>query len=167
MKTNFRWLQWLAACNLIALLTVGCQSLEAGKHPSALPLCYHNAKYGFTFYLPASWQRYSMVVQEWNGYPSEIEHGPIISLRNPQWKTDNQYQDIPIMVLTRKQWDEEGQGKFFPYTGGVIYEMWHNDRYVFGNYSRYNAYYLKGWQDADSIIRQNCDAHKMAQPYPH
>lgn len=70
------------------------------------------------------------------------------------------YQDIPIMVFTRSQWKDEQQGMFFPCAGGVIGEMWHNQKYVFGLFSRYNAYDdMKGWKEADDIIATNCAAH--------
>jgi hypothetical protein len=64
------------------------------------------------------------------------------------------------MVFTHKQWKEEHDGLFFPYAGGVIWEIWHNDKYVFGLYSRYNAYdEVKCWKEADDIIATNCAAH--------
>src|ERR1017187_5797798 len=83
------------------------------KHPADLPLRYHNAQYGLTFFLPADWKGYSVLMQEWNAdlhsadYQTVIgtEHGPIILLRNPNWKADELYQDIPIIVFARRQWD--------------------------------------------------------------
>src|ERR1039457_1984520 len=80
------------------------------KHPADLPLRYHNAQYGLTFFLPADWKGYSVLIQEWNStlssadYQTVIgtEHGPIIVLRNPQWKASQPYTDIPIIVLDRK-----------------------------------------------------------------
>jgi hypothetical protein len=44
--------------------------------------------------------------------------------------------------------------------------MWHNDKYVFGYYSRYNWYELKGGQETADIISQNCDAHPEPHLYP-
>ncbi|HEV2329748.1 MAG TPA: hypothetical protein VGY56_13280 [Verrucomicrobiae bacterium] len=158
--------KFLQISAIAMLLAIGCSSIKTSKRLNGLPLCYHNRQFNLTFYLPASWRGYSMVSQEWTGYPG-TERGPIIVLRNPRWKTNDLYQDIPIMVFTRKQWDEEEHGKFFPYAGGVISEMWHNDQYVFGNYSRYNAYdEVKGWKEAEDIIEQNCDGNKMQPLYP-
>jgi len=75
-----------------------------------LPVRYHNAQCGLTFNLPASWWGYSVLIQRWDAplisadYQTEIgrEDGPIIVLRNPRWKADDRYQDIPIMVFTRQ-----------------------------------------------------------------
>jgi len=72
------------------------------------------------------------------------------------------------MVFTHKQWNEEHQGSFFPYAGGVIGEMWHNRKFVFGGYSRYNAYDdVKGWKEAGDIIATNCAAHTEPTLYPN
>jgi len=49
-----------------------------------------------------------------------MERGPVIILRNPQWKTNDLYQDIPVMVFTRAQWDAEHRGIFF-LTPAVLY----------------------------------------------
>lgn len=141
---------------------IGC-STNPPNPPVGLPLRYHNAQYDFTFFLPANWEGYSVLLEQWGSNQTDVmvaEQGPIIILRHPQWKTNDLYQDIPIMVFTRKQWDEERQGKFFPYAGGVIEEMWHNQKYVFGEYSRYNTYDdVKGWEEAGDIINQNLAAH--------
>ena len=152
---------------IATLLATGCRSLDAPEHPCRLPLHYHEAQYGLTFNLPASWQGYSVIIQKWDGYPSTIDHGPIIMLRHPQWRAAKPYQDIPIMVFTRSQWEAQEQGKFFPYAGGVISEMWHNRKYVFGVYSRYNAYdEVRGWKEADDIINQTRAAHTEPHLYP-
>jgi hypothetical protein len=148
--------------------TVGNRSLNAPNPPADLPVRCHNAQYDFTFFLPASWRGYSVLVQQWDGkrYSTakdeivEAGHGPIIVFRNPQWSASDPYQDIPIMVFTRGQWEAEQQGKSFPYAGGVIGEMWHNHKYVFGIYSRYNAAdSVKGWKEAANILERNCALH--------
>ena len=95
------------------------------------------------------------------------EQGPIIILRPPQWKTNDLYQEIPIMIFTRQQWDEKEQGKFFPYAGGMIKEIGHNQKFVFGLYSRYNARDdVKGWKEADDIISRNVAANQIPHLYP-
>lgn len=71
------------------------------------------------------------------------------------------------MVFTRRQWDTVHQGTFFPYAGGVISEIYHTDRCVFGIYSRYNADdSLTGWKEADAILRQNCAVYDSGRLYP-
>jgi hypothetical protein len=164
----------LYASTITVLLATGCGSLNAPNRPSGLPLRYHNAQYDFTFFLPASWQGYSVLPQQWEAQirsadTREVvgsEHGPVIVLRDPHWKASEPYQDIPILVFTRSQWDAEHQGKFFPYAGGVIFEMQHNDNYVFGIYSRFNADdTVKGWKEADDIVTRN-QAANATHLYP-
>jgi hypothetical protein len=153
----------------------GCSTTH--DHLSGLPIHYHNPQYDFTFSLPASWRGYSVLTEQWDGghYSPVLddtvftEQGQEITLRHPQWKTNDLYQDIPIIVFTRKQWDEEEQGKIWPnlYAGGVIDEMWHNRKYVFAISSRYNAAdEVKGWKEAADIIATNCAVNAMPQLYP-
>jgi len=145
----------LFTSSITAIIAAGCVTLNVLDHSSIVPVFYHNAQYDFTFFLPASWKGYSMLIQQWNG--GEAWRGPIIVLRHPQWKADDPRQDIPIMVFTRSQWEACGHdGRFFPYAGGVIYEMRHNRKYVFGIYSRYNAAdSVKGWKEAAGIVEWN------------
>jgi hypothetical protein len=148
----------------IALLASGCVS--APKHPPALPLCYDSKECGLAVFLPATWQGYSVLIQQWD---SETGHGPMITLRHPRWKARAPYQDIPILVFTRAQWDSLHQGQLWPslYTGGVMYEMWHNQEYVFGISSRYNAADdVQGWKEVAWIVEQNQAAHGMPRLYP-
>jgi hypothetical protein len=160
---------------ITALLACGCGGLNDSDHHSGAQLRYRNPQYDFTFSLPASWQGYSVLVQQWEGMsylPAKdttavIARGPIIVLRHPQWQADDPWQDIPIMVYTRSQWEAEAQGKFFPYAGGVMDEMWHNRKYVFAIYSRYNALdSVKGWQEAADIIERNRAANAMPHLHP-
>ncbi len=149
----------------------GCST--ANHQLSGLPVRYHNAQYDLTFYLPTDWKNYSVLLQEWGGETYLLKedkdvvlaHGPIIVLRNPQWKTNNLYQDIPIYVFTRRQWDDIHLGKYDAAgAGGVIYELWHDDKYVFGMHSRYNSDdSVNGWKEVQDIVNQNCAAH----PEPH
>jgi len=149
----------------------GCSTAVTNVNTSApnrlsdLPIRYHNSRYDFTFFLPTSWQGYSVLIQQWEGqtYSAAVDrlvvtgHGSMIVLRHPQWKASDPYQDIPILVFTRSQWDALHQGKFFPslYAGGTMDEMWHNRKYVFAISSRYNWGELKGWAEAGEIVEQN------------
>jgi hypothetical protein len=94
-----------------------------------------------------------------------LARGSIIVLRNPQWETNNLYQDIPIYIFTRQQWDDIYPGKYDAAgAGGVIYELWHNDKYVFGIHSRFNTDdSVNGWKEVQDTVNQNCAAH----PEPH
>ncbi|HXF10502.1 MAG TPA: hypothetical protein VN625_06925 [Desulfuromonadaceae bacterium] len=141
----------------------GCSTTK--NHPPGFPVRYYNAEYDLTFYFPESWKGYSVLVDSWDANQPDVmtqEHGPIIVLRHPLWRTNDLYQDIPIMVFTHKQWAEQHEGKFFPFAGGCLFELWHNTHYVFGVYSRYRAYdEVKCWQEAEDIIAAN----QMIQPF--
>jgi hypothetical protein len=151
----------------------GCSTIK----PSGTQVLYQNAKYDFTFSLPASWQRYSVLTQQWDGecYSPALDktvaagHGQEIVLRHPQWTASAPCQDIPILIFTRSQWDALKQGKLWPspYAGGIMDEMWHNRKYVFAISSRYNADdSVRGWKEADKIINRNLAAHPEPTLYP-
>jgi hypothetical protein len=160
---------------MLAGLLIGCSTTQ--HHPADLPVRYHNAKYDLTFYLPTSWRDYSVLGEQWDGetyLPDKdkdvvLTHGPIIVLRNPLWKTDDQYQDIPIYIFTRQQWTDDKTGNFSAEgAGGVLYELWHNDKYVFGMHSRTFGFDtdLKDWPKAAKIVDQNCAFHSTSHLYP-
>ena len=52
---------------IMALLATACGSLHVPNSPADLPLRYHNAQHGLTLFLPASWQGYSVLIQQWDG----------------------------------------------------------------------------------------------------
>jgi hypothetical protein len=154
---------------------LGCSIVR--HHPIGLPIHYHNTKYDLTFYLPASWRDYSVLTERWEGITYSphkdqdvvLARGPIIVLRNPLWKTNDQYQDIPIYVFTREQWTDDKTGKFSAEgAGGVIYELWHNAKYVFGMHSRTFGYNedLKDWRKTENIVDQNSALHAAPRLYP-
>ena len=144
--------------------TVSNVSSNALNHPSGLPVLYRNTQYDFTFFLPASWQGYSVLAQQWDGETSLpavdrtaiVEHGPMIVLRHPQWKPDDRYQDITVLVFTRRQWDAEHHGKFGIGAGGIVEEIAHNPHYVLAISSRFNGdENVKGWEEAGRIVDRN------------
>jgi len=158
---------------LLALLTTGCASAQT--HPSGLPLSYRNKEYAVAFFLPASWQNFLVLSNHWEGIshlpgkdvPAITTGGPIIILRHPKWTPKKPYQDIPIMIFTRSQWEANKQGGFTIGGGGFDMELWHNQKHVFGISSRYNAADdVMGWKEVGDILEQNRVAHKMARLYP-
>ena len=162
---------------IAALLATGCGNLNAPNQPSGLPLRYHNAQYDFTFFLPASWRGYSVSVQQLEDErysPTEdrqilVGHTPMITLRYPRWQASTPYQDIPILVFTRAQWDAVHHGELWPslFAGGMMDELWHNQGFVFAMSSRYNADdEVSGWKEVAEIIEQNSAANKMPHLYP-
>jgi hypothetical protein len=155
----FVWCGGLIGCST----TVSNVGSNAPNHPSGFPVLYRNAQYDFTFFLPASWEGYSVLTQQWDGGTSLpavdrtaiMEHGPMIVLSRPQWKPDDRYQDIWLLVFTRCQWDAEHHGKFFISAGGLWEEIAHNPHYALAISSRFADDSVRGWEEAFHIVEQN------------
>lgn len=155
----------------LALLAGACT--HPGHHASAIT--YRNNAYGLTFRLPPSWNNYTVVTNHWQGFSyipakdtTEVTvRGPTIILRHPKWSATEPYQDIPIMVFTRSQWDADKHGKLSIGAGGFDEELWHNRKYVFALSSRYNAADdVKAWKEVEQIIQQNRVIHHGPLLYP-
>jgi hypothetical protein len=149
----------------ITTLLNGCANLNGSAQPSELPVRYRDRRYHFSFFLPASWKGHSVLVQQWDGQtylPSAdklvvTEHGPIMVIRHPQWHADDRYQDIPILVFTRGQWEAHQQGLFSIGAGGIEEEIAHNSEYVFAISSRFNG------DDSVKQSRETTDAVERNQ----
>lgn len=125
-----------------------------------LPVTYTNNTYGFTFSLPADWQGYAIVKNEWQGFSSTngnvIATGTALLIRNPQWTASNHYEDIPVMIFTLAQWSSYQSGVFstspapFPAS-----ELGQNNTYVFALPPRWDYDYSTGYQEADTIMSEN------------
>ena len=106
-----------------------------------------------------SWKGYSIVTDQWDGYNNKMgqdEHGPLVSIRHPLWTKENPRLDIPIMVLTRAQWDSIQKedlhigGAPIPPSG-----IGENEKYEFALPARYNFSGLDGVEEVDKIMRSN------------
>jgi hypothetical protein len=160
---------------IVALVASGCGGMNASKQTAGLSVRYENAEYGLTFLLPESWRGYSVSVWQWDGekYSAAADklvvvgHGPMITLRHPRWQTNVPRQDIPILVFTRAQWDELHRGNLWPslYAGGVMNEMWHNQKHVFAMSSRYNVGELYGTKEVAEVVERNCAMNKVERLY--
>jgi len=159
------------------LLATGCNTMNVAGHPSGLPLCYRDTRYGLRFFLPPTWRGYSASVQQLEDErysPAAdkqvvVGHTPMIVLRHPQWQTNAPYQDIPILVFTRAQWDALHHGELWPslFAGGMMDELCHNQEFVFAMSSRYNAVdEVRGWKEVAEVVGQNRTANKMPHLYP-
>jgi len=92
-----------------------------------------------------------------------IERGPTLVLRPRQWTAGEPYQDIPIFVFTRRQWETHHQEPVG--AGGVDEELTHNSKYVFAISSRYNANdSVKGWKEASDAVEWNRAARPHLYP---
>ena len=172
MRKHVESLVWI-----LLVCATGCGTTKMTSQPSGLPPRYHNAQYGLTFFLPVSWRGYSVSVEQLEDttYSAAedkqivVGHTPMITLRHPQWQTNELYQDIPILVFSRAQWDALHHGELWPsfYAGGVMDEMWHSPKYVFAMSSRYNANdEVNGWKQVTRIVDQNHEAKTMHRLYP-
>lgn len=147
--------------------TVPSGTGDLASNPSA-GLSYRNSAYGFQFFLPETWQNYTLVQEQWQGYALEgpkngevTEQGPLILIRHPLWSDEKPYQDIPIMVFTLDQWSQVDQEKLSVSAAPIPpQELGRNDAYVFALPARYNFAYLEGTEEVENIL-----AEKPLQPF--
>ena len=76
----------------------------------------------------------------------------MISIRHPQWTSENPRQDIPIWVFTVAQWNSLQQNNYSVSAGGIYTELGRNARYVFALYSRYNYAFTTGFEEVQTIL---------------
>jgi hypothetical protein len=125
---------------------------------------YTNTQYGFTFSLPESWKGFSIVSQQWEGYPLDDTgqgsgeqagpiHGPLLLIRHPLWTQANPRQDIPIMVFTLAQWQQVEQEKLSVSAAPIPpSELGRNDMFVFALPARYNYAFPTGYEEVETIL---------------
>lgn len=123
-------------------------------------IVYQNKEYRFAFKLPKTWENYSIVTEEWEGLsiPTSgaekvVETGPMISIRHPEWTSENPRQDIPIMIFTLEQWDLLQQEKFHIGAAPIgPSELNRNEQYVFALPARYNFAFPTGYEEVEQIL---------------
>ncbi len=126
-------------------------------------LTYSNKEYGFNFTLPSDWKGYTIVKGTWEGtsltgkQSSKVtQKGTELLLRNPKWTKKNPYQDIPIMVFTKKQWKliekEELAVSAAPISPS---KLGSNSKYVFALPARYNFAFPAGYKEVEKIMKNN------------
>jgi hypothetical protein len=123
---------------------------------------YRNEEYGFTVSLPVSWKGYSIVTQQWEGFPIDASgadsssspvYGPLILIRHPQWTSKNPRQDIPIMVFTLAEWDLVQQAKLGVGAAPLPpSELGRNATFVFALPARYNYAFPTGYAEVAKIL---------------
>ncbi len=132
-----------------------------GEYEKTDSIIYKNTEYGFSFSLPKSWQGHSIITETWEGFAVEgsqgdDQSGPQISIRHPQWTSENQRQDIPIMIFTLAQWDSLQREQFHigaaPMGPG---EIGRNTRYVFALPARYNYAFPSGYEEVENILKSD------------
>lgn len=130
------------------------QAQELEKKQQANAIIYENSAYGFSFALPAGWEGYRIVAEQWEGLSLENRpSGPILNIRHPQWTAEKPRQDIPIMIFTMAQWEALQSEKF--HIGAAPMgpkELGRNSKYVFALPARYNYAFPEGFEEVDAIL---------------
>ena len=129
-----------------------------GRYERQNNVVYENNRYGFRFYLPESWQNFSIIEEQWEGTNDQriVETGPKILIRHPDWREDNQHQDIPVMVLTSRQWKAFQNGEFNIGAAPVGPSMLgSNSSYVFALPARHNYAFHTGFEEVEEILNNN------------
>ncbi|WP_218833114.1 hypothetical protein [Bacillus sp. 7884-1] len=120
---------------------------------------YENVEYGFTFTLPISWEGYQIVSDSWDGIATDqqqMESGPILLIRHPEWTEAKPRQDIPIMIFSLEQWSSLEKGEFHIGAAPVGPTMLgQNNEYVFALPARYNFAFLEGYEEVETILENN------------
>jgi hypothetical protein len=142
-KVNDRW--------LISGVTIG-EYVQRG------PVAYENTRYGFCFYLPKTWEGFSIVEEQWDGTNNgkTVEIGPQLLIRHPDWTREAPRQDIPIMVFTLEQWNALQKGKFSVSAAPIgPSKLGSNSSYVFALPARYNYAFQIGFEEVEEILKRN------------
>ncbi len=137
-------------------------AVTLGEYEEISTIVYKNIPYGFNFSLPQSWKNYTIITDQWEGFPpggqgaEAAASGPMISIRHPLWTEHNQRQDIPILLFALDQWNSLQQEKFHI---GVApmgpSELSRNNKYVFALPARYNYAFPTGFEEVENIIADN------------
>jgi hypothetical protein len=132
---------------------------ETHKKPVKIstPIEYQNTEYGFCMKLPADWKGYSITNDSWSGKfveTQEATNGPEVTLVNPASKPDDPYQNIPIMIFTKVQWErvekEDIAVSAAPIGPSLI---GHNDKYYFALPPRWIGFTdVKGWKEVEDLM---------------
>ncbi|MDF2524606.1 MAG: hypothetical protein K0R31_2247, partial [Clostridiales bacterium] len=138
-------------------------AVALGSYEKSDSIVYQNTEYGFNFSLPESWKDYSIINEKWEGVSSEdqqagkaVEAVPIISIRHPLWTTQNQRQDIHIMVFTLNQWNSLQKEEFHIGAAPIgPSELGRNSKYVFALPARYNYAFPIGYEEVEEILKSN------------
>jgi hypothetical protein len=122
-------------------------------------IIYKNTDYGFNFSLPASWQGYSIIKEEWQGNmltDKAKQSGPKLIIRNPKWTESVHYEDLPILVFTITQWNSYLKEDFAVSAAPILAsELARNNVYVFALPPRWDFDYSLGYEEAQNIFASN------------
>jgi hypothetical protein len=130
------------------------QKHQAAKHTGTIE--YRNKRYGFSFTLPESWKGYRVLWSEWqgsvlasNGTVERVLRGPRLLIRHPKWTEENPREDMPIIIFTIAQWNENPIVSAAPFDPA---ELGRNRKYVFAVPPRWDYDFSDGWDEAQKIL---------------
>lgn len=146
------------------------KAVQAPKNQETLPVSvapnpdnstgvYRNETYGFQMRFPESWKGYYAIKGNWQGRVIKEENslafGPMLTFRNPNWKEQDHWQDIPVMIFTDEAWklvqNEEislGAAPIGPS------EIGRNGKYIFATPARWVGFTdAKGQDEAVEIVK--------------
>ena len=134
---------------------------------SSTTIVYRNSDYGFNFTLPIGWTGYTVVNNKWIGNSAIVatatntQTGPKLLIRNPKWTVAAPYEDIPVLVFTKVQWNMYIAEKFNVSAAPMqASELGRNNKYVFALPPRWDFDYSINYKEAQDIV-----ASKPLKPF--
>jgi len=162
VKSHLALLILLVCAALSPAFALAQNEISQSSPPDLIstPIVYRNTQYGFCFRLPADWKRYTIVAEKWPetvADTQEEESVPELLIRSPKWTEDDPWQDIPIMVFTRKQWKlGESNDMNWNVAGLRPTEIGRNQSYVFAQPRRWIGFEdARGMDEVQALMLQN------------
>ncbi|MGE5370705.1 MAG: hypothetical protein ACM3QZ_01840 [Solirubrobacterales bacterium] len=157
---------------VISLSLLGCgiagSKSQTNKQPQPAQkqkagVVYANDQYGFDLTLPLSWKGYRVLTEKWEGQAiggpqagKTVASGPKIVVRHPEWTAEKPRQDIPIMVITKAQWDDLLAEEFHIGAAPIgPNPLDRNSKYVFALPARYNFAFPTGYEEVEKILNNH------------
>jgi hypothetical protein len=142
---------------------------EGDKRLQKQRVVYMNRRYGFALLLPKSWKGYRVLSSTWratNFLNGSKASGPSLTIRHPLWTAAKPRQDIPILVITKAQWNKSRELSFGPAPIGPS-EMAHNAKFVFALPARYNYAFSIGYEEVEQILGESPFRTFAPKDIPH
>lgn len=134
--------------------------VKTGATEVVKPVSYINRKFGFQFSLPASWKGYKIITGSWKALSidastenQKVQSGTKLSIRHPLWTKAVPRQDIPILIIPIKLWEQIKNEKYSIGAAPIPpTEITRSSKYVFAIPARYNFAFPKGYEEVEKII---------------
>ncbi|MCK4799516.1 hypothetical protein KAS31_00900 [Candidatus Parcubacteria bacterium] len=119
---------------------------------------YRNEEYGFEIILLESWKGYKVLEESWDGITldgNSVKYGgPKIVIRDPKWSEYNNWQDIPILIFTKDEWQSIEANNLNIFAAPIAPEkLGENNKYVFALPPRWIGFTdASGQDEAQKIV---------------